>query len=598
MKNKGSYMQLKNLSVSKKIWALLLGVLVLTLMAGFGMTNYISSLQDRERVALQDYEKRIRLAVQWRGVTDYSVAHVVMGAMSTEDGLSRYAQEKTKEGIQAATALQEQLERSLTDSQGRQQLEKIAQARSKVLGIIGSINKLRADSDLDGARALLDSQMLPSVALFNQAQTDLVTLQERMRDLAQQEGVETRATAMLWGSVALAGVVLVGLLLSILVVRQITLPLARAVAVADTIASGDLTVDVQDDRKDELGNLLRSLGAMAQRLRDVVSEVRNGVDSVSSAASQIATGNHDLSGRTEQTAANLQETAASIEELTATVSQSADTARQANQLASTAVQAAERGGNVVQQVVSSMQQITSSSHKIADIIGVIDGIAFQTNILALNAAVEAARAGEQGRGFAVVAAEVRSLAQRSAEAAKEIKALISTSVSNVDAGSSQVAQAGESMHEIVASVRRVTDLIGEISAATHEQQDGFAQVNQAVSNLDQMTQQNAALVEESSSAATSMNEQAQRLAQVVSVFKVGQMAAMQPVRSMQTHVQPKATAPVASRDSAATANTATKAAARQVARPETAAPRPVSAKLESAVTKKTTAATQDDWESF
>ena len=591
-------MQLMNLSVSKKIWALLLGVLVLTLMAGFGMTNYISSVEDRERVALQDYEKRIRLAVQWRGVTDYSVAHVVMGAMSTEDGLSRYAQEKTKEGIQAATALQEQLERSLTDSEGRQQLEKIAQARSKVLGIIGSINKLRADSDLDGARALLDSQMLPSVALFNQAQTDLVTLQERMRDLAQQEGVETRATAMLWGSVALAGVVLVGLLLSILVVRQITLPLARAVAVADTIASGDLTVDVQDDRKDELGNLLRSLGAMAQRLRDVVSEVRNGVDSVSSAASQIATGNHDLSGRTEQTAANLQETAASIEELTATVSQSADTARQANQLASTAVQAAERGGNVVQQVVSSMQQITSSSHKIADIIGVIDGIAFQTNILALNAAVEAARAGEQGRGFAVVAAEVRSLAQRSAEAAKEIKALISTSVSNVDAGSSQVAQAGESMHEIVASVRRVTDLIGEISAATHEQQDGFAQVNQAVSNLDQMTQQNAALVEESSSAATSMNEQAQRLAQVVSVFKVGQMAAMQPVRSMQTHVQPKATAPVASRDSAATANTATKAAARQVARPEAAAPRPASAKLESAVTKKTTAATQDDWESF
>lgn len=598
MKDKGSYMQLKNLSVSKKIWALLLGVLVLTLMAGFGMTNYISSVEDRERVALQDYEKRIRLAVQWRGVTDYSVAHVVMGAMSTEDGLSRYAQEKTKEGIQAATALQEQLERSLTDSQGRQQLEKIAQARSKVLGIIGSINKLRADSDLDGARALLDSQMLPSVALFNQAQTDLVTLQERMRDLAQQAGVETRATAMLWGSVALAGVVLVGLLLSILVVRQITLPLARAVAVADTIASGDLTVDVQDDRKDELGNLLRSLGAMAQRLRDVVSEVRNGVDSVSSAASQIATGNHDLSGRTEQTAANLQETAASIEELTATVSQSADTARQANQLASTAVQAAERGGNVVQQVVSSMQQITSSSHKIADIIGVIDGIAFQTNILALNAAVEAARAGEQGRGFAVVAAEVRSLAQRSAEAAKEIKALISTSVSNVDAGSSQVAQAGESMHEIVASVRRVTDLIGEISAATHEQQDGFAQVNQAVSNLDQMTQQNAALVEESSAAATSMNEQAQRLAQVVSVFKVGQMAAMQPVRSMQTHAQPKATAHVASRDSAATANTATKAAARQVARPEAAAPRPVSAKLESAVTKKTTAATQDDWESF
>ncbi|MDH1607766.1 methyl-accepting chemotaxis protein, partial [Comamonas aquatica] len=215
--------------------------------------------------------------------------------------------------------------------------------------------------------------------------------------------------------------------------------------------------------------LLRSLSAMTQKLRTVVGEVRNGVDSVSSAASQISTGNQDLSARTEQTAANLEETAASIEELTATVTQSADTARQANQLASTAVQAAERGGEVVNQVVRSMEQINTSSRKIGDIIGVIDGIAFQTNILALNAAVEAARAGEQGRGFAVVAGEVRSLAQRSAEAAKEIKQLITASVGNVDTGSAQVAQAGESMQEIVASVRRVTDLIGEITASATEQ---------------------------------------------------------------------------------------------------------------------------------
>lgn len=585
-------MQLKNLSVPKKIWALLLGVLLLTLMAGFSMTTYISRVENQQRLQLQDYENRIRLAVQWRGVTDYSVGHVVMGAMATDDDLNRYAQEKTKGGIQAATALQEQLERTLTAPEGRQQLEKIAQARAKVLEIIATINQRRANADLAGARALIESQLLPSVAIFNQTQTDLVTLQERMRNQSQEAGAQARANALLWGSVALLGVVLVGLLLSVIVVRQITVPLERAVALAETIAAGDLTVNVRDDRKDELGNLLRSLGAMAQRLRDVVTQVRNGVDSVSSAASQIATGNHDLSGRTEQTAANLEETAASIEQLTATVSQSADTARQANQLASTAVQAAERGGHVVEQVVSSMQQITHSSHKIADIIGVIDGIAFQTNILALNAAVEAARAGEQGRGFAVVAAEVRSLAQRSAEAAKEIKALITTSVGNVDAGSAQVAQAGESMHEIVASVRRVTDLIGEISAAANEQQDGFAQVNQAVSNLDQMTQQNAALVEESSAAATSMNEQAQRLAQVVSVFKVSQSAvgaATPPLATAQ-----RVTPAVKARTSAAGVN----AHAKSAVKPTKPASSAVSPALESAATAKTAAAKADDWESF
>jgi methyl-accepting chemotaxis protein len=515
-------MQFKNWSVFKKIWVLLFGVLALTLAAGFGMTTYIGRVEAQVRSEIQNYESRIRLAVQWRGVTDLAIANVVLGAMSSEDEVSRYAAGKVQQGVEGASALQQQLEQVLTSQDGHQQLEKIAQARSKVLEINGQLSALRNRGDLAHARQMLDSQLLPAVAVYNQAQTDLVTLQERMRDQALADSAQDRDAAMLVGSAALLAVVVLGLLLSIVIVRQITVPLDQAVALADTIAAGDLTAEVQDDRKDELGHLLRSLQAMAQRLRDVVSEVRNGVEAVSSAASQIATGNHDLSGRTEQTAANLEETAASIEELTSTVSQSTDTARQANQLATTAVQAAERGGHVVEQVVTSMQQITHSSHKISDIIGVIDGIAFQTNILALNAAVEAARAGEQGRGFAVVAGEVRLLAGRSAEAAKEIKALISASVSNVDAGSAQVAQAGASMQEIVASVRRVTDLIGEISAAASEQHDGFAQVNQAVSNLDQMTQQNAALVEESSAAAMSMNEQAQRLAQVVAVFNVGQ----------------------------------------------------------------------------
>ncbi|MDH0901245.1 methyl-accepting chemotaxis protein [Comamonas aquatica] len=521
-------MQFKNWSVSQKIWVLLFGVLALTLAAGFGMTTYIGRVEAQVRSEIQNYESRIRLAVQWRGVTDLAIANVVLGAMSSEDEVSRYAAGKVQQGVEGASALQQQLEQVLTSQEGHQQLEKIAQARSKVLEINGQLSALRNRGELAPARQMLDSQLLPAVAVYNQAQTDLVTLQERMRDQALADSAQDRDAAMLVGSAALLAVVVLGLLLSIVIVRQITVPLDQAVALADTIAAGDLTAEVQDDRKDELGRLLRSLQTMAQRLRDVVSEVRNGVEAVSSAASQIATGNHDLSGRTEQTAANLEETAASIEELTSTVAQSTDTARQANQLATTAVQAAERGGHVVEQVVTSMQQITHSSHKISDIIGVIDGIAFQTNILALNAAVEAARAGEQGRGFAVVAGEVRLLAGRSAEAAKEIKALIAASVSNVDAGSAQVAQAGASMQEIVASVRRVTDLIGEISAAASEQHDGFAQVNQAVSNLDQMTQQNAALVEESSAAAMSMNEQAQRLAQVVAVFNVGQVGMPSP----------------------------------------------------------------------
>ena len=593
-------MQLKNLSVSKKIWGLLLGVAALLLLAGVVMFSYITRLENVERKEIQDYDHRIRLAVQWRGVTDFAVGNAVLGAMSSEDAISRYAQSKTKESIQAATALQKEIEQTLTSQEGHQQLEKIAQARAKVLAVNADINKLRAAGDLAQARSLMDSQMLPAVAVYNQAQSDLVTLQERMRDRTLEEGQQAREMALALCLAALAIALGVGVVLSIVVVRQITTPLDKAVTLADTIAAGDLTVDVHDDRRDELGHLLRSLNTMTQRLRAVVSEVRNGVDSVSSAASEIATGKQDLSGRTEQTAANLEETAASIEELTATVSQSADTARQANQLASGAVQAAERGGHVVEQVVSSMQQITSSSHKIADIIGVIDGIAFQTNILALNAAVEAARAGEQGRGFAVVAGEVRSLAGRSAEAAKEIKGLITTSVQNVDMGSSQVAQAGESMQEIVASVRRVTDLIGEISAAASEQHDGFAQVNQAVSNLDQMTQQNAALVEQSSAAAMAMNEQAQRLANVVAVFNVGNAeqpvlarAAVATAPRAAVTAQPVATAQ--QRTAAVRPAQAHKPVAAAAAAPSAPAPKLASTAKSGAATSPQE---EGDWESF
>ena len=292
--------------------------------------------------------------------------------------------------------------------------------------------------------------------------------------------------------------------------RSVHAPIEEAKRLAMRIAAHDLSSDPRIDGRDELSALLKSLLEMQASLRQLVGQVRSSTDSINTASAEIATGNQDLSARTEQTASNLQQAASSMEQLTGTVKQSADSARQANQLASSAAEVAARGGSVVSQVVSTMDEINASSKKIADIIGVIDGIAFQTNILALNAAVEAARAGEQGRGFAVVAGEVRNLAQRSAEAAKEIKGLIGTSVDKVESGSKLVADAGQTMNEIVASVQRVTDIIGEITAAASEQSDGIGQVNVAVTQLDQMTQQNAALVEESAAAAESLKDQAVR----------------------------------------------------------------------------------------
>ena len=331
---------------------------------------------------------------------------------------------------------------------------------------------------------------------------------------ALYESSRQQVIAMLAAAVALAGA------LGALIARAITVPLREAVDVAEAVAGGDLTRRIDSRGRDETAQLKRALGRMVANLRGIVSDVRSGVESVGTASAQIATGNIDLSQRTEEQAANLQQTAASMEQITSTVRQNADNASAASQLASSARDVAVRGGSVVGHVVATMDSITQSSRRIADIVGVIDGIAFQTNLLALNAAVEAARAGEQGRGFAVVAGEVRALAQRSGQAAREIKELISQSVGQVDDGARQVAEAGETMQRIVTQVQRVNDLVSEISAASTEQTRGIEQVSLAVSQLDQVTQQNAALVEESAAAADSMRVQAEHLAQSVATFKI------------------------------------------------------------------------------
>ena len=318
----------------------------------------------------------------------------------------------------------------------------------------------------------------------------------------------------------LGGFGVLGALLYVLTQRVVSRPLFDAAQRMERVAAGDLSDPPVHRGTDEVGQMFGSLQAMTAKLRATVGQVRQSAESIEVASGEVAAGNQDLSSRTELAAANLQQTAASMTQLTGTVQHTADSAQTANQLAQSATEVAERGGAVVSQVVTTMDEINASSKKIADIIGVIDGIAFQTNILALNAAVEAARAGEQGRGFAVVAGEVRSLAQRSAEAAREIKGLIGTSVDRVETGSRLVQDAGATMGDIVASVKRVSDIIGEISAAASEQRGGIGQVGNAVNQLDQMTQQNAALVEEGAAAAESLKEQAQTLTRLVATFRL------------------------------------------------------------------------------
>ncbi|MEW5967800.1 MAG: methyl-accepting chemotaxis protein [Pseudomonadota bacterium] len=396
------------------------------------------------------------------------------------------------------------------------------------------------EGDFGGARENAASDAGPK---FAAARATMQKLLELRGEVAKQEyeRAENRYANSL--NLMIAAMV-AGLALStwfgLMLVRAITGSLDAAAKLARSVANGDLTQRIEVRSKDEIGQLMQALKDMNEALVRVVGKVRMGVETVATASNQIATGNLDLSSRTEEQASSLEETASSMEELTGTVKQNAENARQANQLVVSTADVAVKGGEVVGQVVDTMASIKESSRKIADIIGVIDGIAFQTNILALNAAVEAARAGEQGRGFAVVASEVRNLAQRSAGAAKEIKALIEDSVAKVDAGGHLVDEAGHTMQEIVASVKRVTDIMSEIAAASAEQSSGIEQVNQAITQMDDVTQQNAALVEEAAAAAESLQDQAAKLAEAVSVFRLEAGGYQTPAVAKKPAARPKA----------------------------------------------------------
>ena len=497
--------------------------LILLLVAAMGATGImrLENINNASRNLVDDSLEMQKSAQGWLLGTSVNASRTLALVKASNPEAQEFFQKAITAQSKQITEIQKSLEDRINSDKEKELFAEVGKKRSAYVDIRKSILEVKAGGNITEANQMIDTKMVPALDAYVDSVKDVLAYYENEVKLADESitaNYQSGRLAMIIGALI---AILLGAIIAWRLTSGITRPLKEALSLAESVAEGDLTARSSlPPTQDEPGLLLNALRSMQENLARTVSQIRMGTDTIATASSEIASGNLDLSSRTEQQASSLEETASSMEELTSTVKQNADNSRQANQLAVAASAVAVKGGSVVSQVVDTMGAINSSAKKIVDIIGVIDGIAFQTNILALNAAVEAARAGEQGRGFAVVATEVRNLAQRSAAAAKEIKALIGDSVEKVDAGSKLVAEAGTTMDEIVDGVKRVADIMAEITAASQEQSDGIEQVNQAVSQMDQVTQQNAALVEEAAAAAESLQDQAKNLAQAVSVFRV------------------------------------------------------------------------------
>ena len=575
----------KTSSLNRRLWlptvlaAVVIGVVAVTV-----------SLQTRDNIETgrqieRELNERLDRAARWAALTEANAARGMTVLASTDTSLGGKVKAEMEATSARITEIQKGIEESAQRPDEKAALDKVAETRKVYVDLRKQLAAAQAGGEaidetrMRGLRDRLQDYMNAQQAFV---QTQKAQVEQFSGEIARSRMTTVQiVTGMMFGLVALL------LVSTWRMSRSILQPIREAIDTTERIAGGDLTAQIDTRRSDELGDLMRGLERMTASLRQLVGEVRGSAGTLKTASTEIAAGNLDLSQRTEQTASNLQDTAGSMGELTQTVHQSAEAAEEANRLASSAAAAAERGGQVVSQVVSNMQEISSSSRRIGDIIGVIDGIAFQTNILALNAAVEAARAGEQGRGFAVVASEVRNLAQRSAAAAREIKTLIQASTGTVDQGARLVEEAGQAMDELVGSVQRVSEMIGRITTSAAEQNSGIQHVNHAISHLDEMTQRNAALVEESAAAADGLREEAARLDAAVQRFRIDMSQTATPVAA----ARPSSPAPASAPRPASTRS----AAPRPAPAPRATAPTPAPAPAPVAATSGNAV---ENWESF
>ena len=518
---------IKHLSVAKRLglgFAIILFLSLLTTIIAIGRLHTVAQASEQ---LMKDPLTTERMVSDWYRNIHTGIRRTSAIARSSDPSLVTFFAEDQAESTRASAILQKSIEEHMQSDAEKVLFKEIGEARKNYLAAREAIVNLKKEDKADEANQTLETNFIPAGKIYTQKIEALLKNQRAKIDDTAAEIQRTYENSRILLIILAVLATALSLVCAWLMTNSITRPLKLATDIAEKMATGDLSESIQIQRHDEIGKMIAAINGVSDGLSQVIAEVRQGTETIMTASSEIASGNADLSARTESQASSLQETASSMEELTSTVRLNAENAQQANQLVLSASGVAVRGGEVVDQVVSTMGAIKDSSRKIVDIIGVIDGIAFQTNILALNAAVEAARAGEQGRGFAVVATEVRNLAQRSASAAKEIKALINDSVTEVEHGSMLVDTAGKTMQDIVTSVQHVADIMNEITSASREQSSGIEQVNLAVTQMDEMTQQNAALVEQAAASAESMRDQSLKLSQVVAQFKIaGQSTAI------------------------------------------------------------------------